>query len=208
MTFAALCAVAGCSDLAVVSDEGMRHALAAVGDVDVQPVAVPRAERALDAATAEPPAGYVRAKPLQRSGDFGNAVLLVTPGEEKIVPIFIGGTEALSIQLRIQGQKFTRPLTHDLFDAFATKIGAKMLRAQVDTLTDGVYLGSVVFERPGADGKPELLRFDARPSDAIALAIGNAVPIFVSQALVDEVGIGADELGEAEPAPSHNPIAL
>lgn len=162
----------------------------------------------MDPANAEPPEGYVRAKPLQRSGDFGNAVLLLTPGDEKVVPIFIGGTEALSIQLQIQGQKFTRPLTHDLFDAFATKIGAKMLRAQVDTLADGVYLGSVVFERPGPDGKAELLRFDARPSDAIALAIGNAVPIFVSQALVDEVGIRTEDVAEAEPKPSHNPIAL
>jgi bifunctional DNase/RNase len=154
------------------------------------------------APTLEAPSGYVRMTPLARSGSFGDAVLLVDDERQVVVPIYIGGTEALSIQLRLAGRPFTRPLTHDLFDAFAKRVGAKMLRAQVDRLEDRVFIGSVVLERDG-----ELIRLDARPSDAIALAIGNGVPIFVARAVVDSAGIRSDELDD-EPPPGADPIAL
>jgi bifunctional DNase/RNase len=152
--------------------------------------------------TVEAPSGYVRMVPIARSGSFGDAVLLVDDERQVVVPIYIGGTEALSIQLRLAGRPFTRPLTHDLFDAFAERVGAKMLRAQVDRLEDRVFIGSVVLQRG-----QELILLDARPSDAIALAIGNGVAIFVSRAVVDSAGIRSDELDD-EPPPTTDPIAL
>ena len=144
-------------------------------------------------ASREVPAGYRIMKPILRTGSFGHAVVLLDAETETFVPIFIGGTEALSIQLRLAGERFSRPLTHDLFDGFAKELGVRMVRAQVDRIVDGVYIGTVVFERIGSN---ELFSLDARTSDAIALAIGNDVPIYVAEPVFDEAGIKADDLGD------------
>jgi bifunctional DNase/RNase len=149
------------------------------------------------------PEGYMLMKPISKSGAFGNAVLLVDATEEVFVPIYIGGTEALSIQLRLEHQRYARPLTHDLFDAFAGELGARMVRAQVDRLQGDIYIGTVVFERAG-----KTFTLDARPSDAIALAIGNRVPIFVSKQLVAAVGIRPEDLERADAKPRSEPTAL
>ena len=182
-----------------------------------------------DGDLASVPEGYLLVTPLARSGDFGHAVLLLEPESEKIVPIFIGGTEALSIQLRLAGETFSRPLTHDLFDSFRSRLGVTMVRAQVDALRDSVYVGTVVFSRGGPRGEvspgppgqrpegqtppaqtppaqAEYIRLDARPSDAIALAIGNKAPIFISRALLDEAGVRREDLGK--PEPKGNPVEL
>jgi bifunctional DNase/RNase len=153
--------------------------------------------------SATPPDGYVRMNPVARSGSFGNAVLLVDVDEQIIIPIYIGGTEALSIQLRLSARPFIRPLTHDLFDAFAMRVGAKMVRAQVDRLADNVYIGSVVFKQG-----EQLIQLDARPSDAIALAIGNDVPVFVSKSVLDVAGVRTEDLDETKVQQRVDPVAL
>lgn len=152
---------------------------------------------------SDAPKGYVVMTPLARSGDFGNAILLVHPNEDVVVPIYVGGTEALSIQLRLEEKRFRRPLTHDLLDTLAEQLGAKMLRAQVNAVERGVYVGSVVFERSGG-----VIELDARPSDAIALAIGNRVPIYVSDEVVREAGVRPDDARREAPAPTADPVAL
>ena len=78
-----------------------------------------------------------------------------------------------------------------------------MLRAQVDRLEDNVYIGTVVLRQD-----KRVISLDARPSDAIALAIGNQVPIYVSQKLVDQAGVKLDELDEPRPDKGIDPIAL
>jgi bifunctional DNase/RNase len=199
-------------DLAEAEATGMQHAAEVVaaarppsGSPDLPGASRPSPSRAI-------PDGYRLMTPVLRTGSFGQAVLLLDADAGIFIPIFIGGTEALSIQLRLDGEPFSRPLTHDLFDAFARELGAKMVRAQVDRIVDGVYIGSVVFER-GAPGSKEreLFSLDARTSDAIALAIGNGVPIVVAQPVVDEAGVKADDLGDqgapAAAVPT-NPVAL
>ncbi len=150
-----------------------------------------------------PPTGYVVMKPVARSGAFGNAILLTRESDDVMIPIFIGGTEALSIELRLQHKTFTRPLTHDLLDSLVRELGGRMLRAQVNALVDGVFVGSVIFERAG-----QIVELDARPSDAIALAIGNDVPIYVAKAVIDEAGLRSGEVDGAKPSPKAEPIAL
>lgn len=154
-------------------------------------------------ASAAAPTNYVVMTPVARSGEFGHAVLLVHPSEDVVVPIYIGGTEALSIQLRLEHQKFTRPLTHDLLDTLVTQLGGKMLRAQVNALKSGVFVGSVIFDEGG-----RILELDARPSDAIALAIGNRVPIYVAKDVVAEAGIRPGEISDAPPDSKTPPVAL
>ena len=153
---------------------------------------------------SSPPKGYVEMTPEARSGpDYGNAILLIEPKEEVVVPIFVGGTEALSIRLRLEKRRFSRPLTHDLLDEMVGKLGAKMIRAQVDALEENVYIGTVVLKR-GA----QFIKFDARPSDAIALAIGNKVPIFVSRKVLDQAGIKANDLDNERAVKAPDPVAL
>lgn len=142
-------------------------------------------------ANAGIPAGYVRMKiggvAPTRSG---NAVVLMDPDEQRALLIFVGGTEALSIGLRLQNRKYPRPLTHDLVDRVLGEFDGHIVRAQVDRLQQGVFFGSVYFTR-GQD----VVRLDSRPSDALALAVGSAAPIFVAQQLIDDAGV---DLGGVE----------
>lgn len=156
-----------------------------------QTSATPAAKPASVSKAPRPPAGYVEMSVLgvAATGD-GQAVLLVDETKTAVLPIFIGGTEALSIDLRHRRKRYQRPLTHDLFDDMMRELGGKLVKVQVDDISGHTFVGTV-FVR-GAAGK--LIEIDARPSDAIALAIGNRVPIYVARTVLDEAGIKKDEL--------------
>jgi bifunctional DNase/RNase len=146
-------------------------------------------------ASADAPAGYVAMKAkAQLDQSHGNALLLVDDAEKVVVPIYVGNTEALSIRLRLAGERYKRPLTHDLFDAMLGKLGARFVRAQVDALRNNVYHGTVVVR----DRDQRVFEIDSRPSDAIALAIGNRAPIFMHQDVVDKAGLRIDDLGKVQ----------
>jgi uncharacterized protein len=137
------------------------------------------------------PAGYVEAvieRVVELPGE-GGAVLVVDEATNMIVPIFIGGTEAHSIELRLRGSAPQRPLTHDLLDTIVVKLKASIVKVQIDELRDQTFIGSV-FVR----GNGKIYRIDARPSDAIALAIGNKVPIYIAKKVLDEAGRPRDEI--------------
>lgn len=141
------------------------------------------------------PEGYVTMTVLGvLSVDGGNAVVLVDENHEFLVPLRIGGTEAASIALRHGGDKFVRPLTHDLLDAALQRLGAVLLQVQVDELRDSIFIGSVFVSFDG-----RVIELDARPSDAIALALGNHAPIYVARKVVQEAGIRARDF--PQPAP-------
>jgi len=122
----------------------------------------------------------------------GDAVLLTNVAKNVVVPIFVGGTEALSIQLRQRREHYQRPLTHDLLDSIMHELGASLVKVHVDDIKNNTFLGTV-FVRTGS----RVFELDARPSDAIALAIGNHVPIFVAQRVIDEAGIQKDPASNA-----------
>ncbi|MBK7580427.1 MAG: bifunctional nuclease family protein [Myxococcales bacterium] len=156
------------------------------------------------AATTSPspvaiPDGYARVHVggVTRLPHGGDAVLLVEDGKLLAVPIFIAGTEALSIQLRLKKQSFDRPLTHDLLDASIQKLGGKVESVRVDKLEKSVFYGTVVLSR---DGK--LIELDARPSDAIAIAIGSGVPIHVSRKVLAHAGLDLSQADVDVPSPS------
>ena len=148
------------------------------------------------------PAGYVEVYPMQvvEVGESA-ALLMLDEASNVIVPIFIGGTEAQSIQHRMRGTAAPRPLTHDLLDAAVKKLKGSIVKVHVDALRDGVYHGSV-YIRSGR----RVLRLDARPSDAIALAIGNRAPIYMAQQVLDEAGVPRDELMKQLPAGTIGPV--
>jgi hypothetical protein len=126
----------------------------------------------------------------------GAAVILAVDGEDLALPIMIGGTEAASIDGRFAGRAPVRPLTHDLLDHIVERLGGTLIDVRVDALRDGIFLGTVEL---WAHGK--LHHFDARPSDAIALAVGNHRPIYVARAVLAEAGVAKATLPSAGPAP-------
>jgi hypothetical protein len=144
------------------------------------------------------PDGYVEVRALEvvELGD-GGAVLLVDPQGERVLPIFIGGTEAASIDVRMRNVHAPRPLTHDLLDSLLVRLHAQLVKVQVDELRDGVFIGSVFVRANG-----RVFRVDARPSDAVALAIGNHVPIYVAKQVMDAAGMRRDELKKRNAPPS------
>lgn len=100
---------------------------------------------------------------------------------ERQFPIVIGMFEAFAIDRLVKGRTSERPLTHDLMAALVTKLGAKVVRVSIDDLRDETFYASVVLRREPDDE----VAVDARPSDAITLALKLQVPIFVAERVLD-----------------------
>jgi hypothetical protein len=150
-------------------------------------------------APPEVPTGYVAVEVAGVAPtSSGNAVLLVYRARRVALPIFISGTEALSIQLRLARKDFVRPLSHDLFDAAVGKLGGRVESVRVDKLEQNTFYGTVVVTQ-GA----QRFELDARPSDGIALALGARAPVHVKRDVLERAGVSLDELPEPRiPGPS------
>ena len=116
----------------------------------------------------------------------GAPVVLLDVREE-VVPIFISRDQAQSIQHALDKEPFDRPLTHDLLLEMLTEFGGAIDRVRIDGLSDGTFLGKIDAEQY-VGGTPKERTFDARPSDAIALALREDCPILVSDSVVDRAG--------------------
>ena len=113
-----------------------------------------------------------------------HVVLLKETGKERYLPIWIGPWEANAIATRLQGISPERPMTHDLFSATLTELGAKLARVVVASLSDETFHATLELE---AGVKTILV--DARPSDALALAVRMDVKIFVATEVLDRAGV-------------------
>ena len=113
-------------------------------------------------------------------------VVLLEVGE-KAIPIYVDPTVAGSIHGALSGQKFPRPLSHDLMHTILESYGVKVDRVFI-TLKAGIYYGTLTLSING-----EAKQFDSRSSDAIALAIHFKTPIVVSKQLLESAGEGLQE---------------
>ena len=107
---------------------------------------------------------------------------------QRRLPIVIGSNEAQSIAMGIERQKNSRPLTHDLFLNFANNFSINIKEVVINRFREGVFYAVLVCEHLG-----ELSMIDARPSDAIALAVRCGCPIFAYESVMDEAGIIMDD---------------
>ena len=107
---------------------------------------------------------------------------------QRRLPIVIGSNEAQSIAMGIERQKNSRPLTHDLFLNFAINFNIHLKEVVINRFREGVFYAVLVCEHLG-----ELSMIDARPSDAIALAVRCGCPIFAYESVMDEAGIIMDD---------------
>lgn len=121
----------------------------------------------------------------------GQGVLLRPLELDVVVPIFIGHLEAQSIIIGLEGVKAERPFTHDLFLDMAAKIGLVLERVEVCDLRHDVFYARLVFADPRGAGQ-DRITLDARPSDALALAVRVRCPILVSTAVIDMAGVPMD----------------
>lgn len=120
-------------------------------------------------------------------------VVLKTEAEPyRYLPIWVGEGEAISIRLRLDGKRPPRPLTLNLLEAVLDSGKMKVIETAINDVRAGVFVGSVLVKQQG-----RAFALDARPSDAIGLAIGARAPIFVSKKVLDDAAIDASRLGLA-----------
>lgn len=102
----------------------------------------------------------------------------------RFVPIWVGPYEAEAITVALQEIEMIRPLTHDLLKNVFGLFKARVKRVEIVALREEIFFGSIVAEMNGQE-----IHIDARPSDAIALAVRTHSPIFVHKSVMDEAGI-------------------
>ena len=120
-------------------------------------------------------------------------VILREKDGERFLPIWIGPGEASAIAMELAGVQFTRPLTHDLFNAVVRGLDSTFVRVLITKVVDNTYYASLVFRR-----EDEFISIDARPSDSIALALRAGVPIHAAERLLEASAFEIDETGVAE----------
>lgn len=124
---------------------------------------------------------------------MGFVVLLQAEADKRRLPIFIGPQEAQSIMIQLNHVEIPRPLTHDLFKNVLDMLDCRMLRVEVCDLRDKTFYARILLECGG-----ETSTVDSRPSDAIALALRCAAPIYVEEKVMDEAGVVLPEDAKPE----------
>jgi bifunctional DNase/RNase len=103
-------------------------------------------------------------------------VLLKALQKDEVLPIWIGQSEALAIEMKLEGKSFERPLTHDLLKTALETFGAAVVKVAVTELRNNTFFAKIYLRRD-----KDVIVVDARPSDSIALALRTQSPIFVSE---------------------------
>lgn len=120
------------------------------------------------------------------------AILLKEVDGVRRLPIIIGAFEAQAIALEIEGIKPPRPLTHDLLKQLIDNLGGSVLEIIVDELRENTFYAKIILDVSGLTNE-----IDARPSDAIALAVRADAPIYVSNQVMDTAAfVPSDENDE------------
>ena len=118
------------------------------------------------------------------------ALILKEVNGNRRLPIIIGAFEAQSIALEMEGIKPPRPLTHDLMKNIIDSMGTDLAEITISELKDGTF-----YARLSLDSQ----EIDARPSDAIALAVRYGAPIFVADKVMEEAGFLPENEGQESP---------
>ena len=116
-------------------------------------------------------------------------IILKTEDDEQAIPIWIGLLEATSIASALQNIKYERPMTHDLFKNFTELLDISISKVEVCDLKDNTFFARIFFV-----AKDESFDMDARPSDAIALALRYEAPIFVEESVIQNSKISPEDV--------------
>jgi uncharacterized protein len=116
-----------------------------------------------------------------------SVVVLQAPGDEQILPIWIGAFEAAAIRMAVERQAAVRPMTHDLTMRLLTTLGAQVCQVAVNKLVNNTFYAEITTLL----GDQQYI-VDARPSDALALAVRAGVPIYVAREVMSQAS-GPDD---------------
>lgn len=130
---------------------------------------------------------------LDRSSNTPVVVLREREGE-RVLPIWIGPSEASAIAMQLADMEFSRPLTHDLLVSILKGLGGTLTRVVITRVEQNTYYAELVIQRDG-----EVVKVDARPSDSIAVALRTRSRIFADDDLLDRIQL---EIAEEEAAPT------
>ena len=108
----------------------------------------------------------------------GPVVVLKESDGDRILPIWIGPSEASAIQMKLEGQEFIRPLTHDLIHMLLSEVNVTLEKIEITALEDTTYFAALILNTG-----EETVRVDARPSDSIAVALRCDAEIFADDTL-------------------------
>jgi bifunctional DNase/RNase len=112
------------------------------------------------------------------------ALVLTEEEGDRRIPIIVGGFEAQSIAIQLEGLKPPRPLTHDLFMNFARSFHIDLLEVNIYKLEEGVFYSKLL-----CDNGDQKISIDTRTSDAIALALRFKCPIYTTEEIMERAGI-------------------
>lgn len=120
--------------------------------------------------------------------NYQRVVILKEKDANRYLPIWIGPAEADAIAVKLQDVPVPRPLTHDLLSTAITTLGGDVIHVVLSDLENDTFYAKVVLKT-----NDETIQLDARPSDAIALAVRAKVPIFVEDSVLEKAGVILDK---------------
>ncbi len=120
------------------------------------------------------------------------ALVLGENAGSRRLPIIIGGFEAQAIAIELEKMSPSRPLTHDLFKAFADQFDIKITEVLIYNLVEGIFYAKLV-----CNNATEQFEIDARTSDAIAIAVRFGCPIYTYEFILKSAGIVLDDEGDS-----------
>ena len=120
---------------------------------------------------------------INEGGDAQIIVVKETNGERRF-PISIGFFEAAAIDRRLKQIPIPRPMTHELLGGVITQLGGQLRRIVICDLVNGTFYAKLIIGRNG-----EEIAVDSRPSDAIALAVADDIPIFCEEKVLNAAAI-------------------
>jgi len=132
------------------------------------------------------------------------AVILKEITGEKCLPVIVGSFEAQSIALAIETVDAPRPLTHDLICDVITGVDSVLNTVRINGLEEGVFFAQLEIEST-TFGKRNI---DARPSDAIAIALRMDTPILVANKVIDEAGVLEESIEREKPSKKKNQLSI
>jgi bifunctional DNase/RNase len=134
---------------------------------------------------------------IARAGE-GSMVFLRVVDADLAVPIFIGQLEAQAILIGYGNVNVPRPLTSDLLINIIRRAGLVLVRVEISEIRDNTFFARLLLRsaETGPYTAEAPLVIDARPSDALALAVRSKCPIYLAEEVIDEAGIPAESIVE------------
>ena len=115
------------------------------------------------------------------------AVVRKVKDSDLYLPIFIGQFEVEAIRFKLMNVEVERPMTHDLLGSVIDDLGGTIHSIVVSELKNDTFFAKIVIDTNGT-----LIEIDARPSDALALAVRSEAPIYAEDDVVEKAGVSLD----------------